>query len=194
MRPANLPSWFRPRATFDLHGQPWATDGRNAFSGWAPEPATCIPASAVVQLVATATEPVTSRSSRDGYAIMNGVHLPGFAVAPAEAAYPYIEWITGPTLAVGLVDDVPVAIVAAVRPDLIAGRCPPPKCGACAGEGGPDCPECDGTGEVEHSCSCGDIHEHECGKCGGAGTLGECKVCGGTGEWRPEHDGAGGVP
>lgn len=57
----------------------------------------------------------------------------------------------------------------------------PCKCPWCGGSGfAEQCGECEGTGEVEHECTCGYDHEHVCHDCDGAGGSGECFHCEGT--------------
>ena len=50
-------------------------------------------------------------------------------------------------------------------------------CEPCGGSG--ECAECDGQGEVEHTCSCGHAGcSHDCADCKGGG---KCPHCGGAG-------------
>jgi hypothetical protein len=49
-------------------------------------------------------------------------------------------------------------------------------CASCDGAGTVTCGACDGTGEAEHECSCGDLHDAPCEVCDEDGKV-RCVVC-----------------
>lgn len=197
-----LPGWWKPKYGWGGH---WAGTGHLVIlvehTDLAP-PKAATDISVIESLTSTVTEPVERVADHGRYAVYK---RPSGAVSLAdrhyvdliESAYPGCAWggcksdMLGPMVA--RIGREPVAVLMPVMgtpDDAPPDPLEPPPCPSCDGHGGDACSECDGSGEVEHTCECGHEHEHDCETCDGKGWVKRCKACAGSGKWKPENESA----
>lgn len=98
------------------------------------------------------------------YPAMPGDPPGGTKASVREGVAGWLEASEGPSL---------TTTVAALREWAVLG---PDLCPECKGVRA-ECPDCDGAGEIDCECLCGDEHWHDCKECGGRGWA-KCRACG----------------
>ena len=189
IRVGQLQPWFKPRCVFEYRGARWATNGCAAVAvddspmGKAPENMSRFDSALDDPGHLAPPEP----ERVNGFCIVGQVVVSQYYFDLVAEAYPGGTWFSGDRWIRRVEGGATVAAVMGTlhTPTSVrdASPCEPPDCPVCEGHGGAMCKECDGDGQVEHQCECGDLHECECEKCDGTGSTQQCSACAGTGHW-----------
>lgn len=184
-KPARLPegTWYKPKGRFELDGERWTTNGHISIVGEAEAEEKDL-GGEVRRMLAGCTE--KAKLSRGDWVTTQtgGVFAPHLVDLIEQIYGTETRWMIAPSGELepmaAYVGERPVALLMPRRG--MDGHC---QCPWCHGKGLAEvCSECAGDGRVEHECTCGSLHEHDCFECAGEGGTGTCPKCDGSKVYR----------